>query len=160
MVPHQGQSAVGRDPIPGAQLTDHVGGDRFGARAGADQLTAARPHHPATGIQRAQRHALLLRRKVQGMWTRRRAPLCLAHLGWPVEIQILAERARGAVVTRMLSGTEQRVAGGEVVVQPSPGSVREVTGTVRVNAVAPGKLLHVKLGEPLDRPADLIADGA
>jgi hypothetical protein len=56
--------------------------------------------------------------------------------------------------------TEARVARGETVVQPPPGCVREGAGAIRIDSVAPGKLLHIKLGDLLYRPADLIRDGA
>jgi len=162
MTAHQRQRAGGCDPIPGAQLADHVGRRRFGADAGAGQLIAARLYRPATGIQRAERHALQIRRKVQGMRARSRAWLCLPGLGsrLQIPIQIRADRMHGAVVNRVLGATEQRIARGKMVVQPSAGGVREGAGAVRIDPVALGQVLHIKLGHPLHRPADLVGDGA
>jgi hypothetical protein len=77
-----------------------------------------------------------------------------------LQIQISAQRAHRAVVIRVQDLTEPRIACGEAVVQPSSGGVRDGAGAVRIDSVALGKLLHVKLGEPLHRAADLSGDGA
>ena len=86
--------------------------------------------------------------------------LCLPRLGSPLKIQIPTEWAHAAVVISVLDATEERIARGETIVQPPPRRVRKRTGAIRINAVALGKLLHVKLGHPLHRPADLIGQGA
>jgi hypothetical protein len=160
MAADQRQRAVGRDPVPGAQLADHVRRCRSGAGAGAGELVAARPYRPATRIQRAERHALLIGRKVQRMRTRSSIGQCLPGLGLSLQIQISAERAHRAVVIRVLDVTEQRIARREAVVEPSSGGVRDGAGAVGIDSVALGKLLHIKLGEPLHRSADVSGDGA
>jgi hypothetical protein len=160
MAAHQRQRAVGRDPIARAQIADHLRRRRLSARASASQLIAARSHGPATRIQRAQRDALLIGWKVQGMRTWSNGTLCLPGLGSPLKIQIPNEWAHAAVVISVLDATEERIARGETIVQPPPRRVRKRTGAIRINAVALGKLLHIKLGHSLHRPADLIGEGA
>jgi hypothetical protein len=160
MAAHQRQRAVGRNPIAGAQRADHLRRRGLSARAGASQLIAARSHAPATRIQRAQRDALLIGRKVQGMRTRSSGGLCLPGFVLRLHIQIRAEWAHAVLVIRALDATEERIARGETVVQPPPSGVRERAGAIRIHSVTLGKLLHIKLRHPLHRPADLIGDGA
>jgi hypothetical protein len=119
------------------------------ANAGSDQLTAAGLYRPATGLQRAERQALMIGRQVQGMRTWSRTWLGLPGVSRAVQIQVGAEWARGAVLIWVLHGTEQRLARGETVVQPTPGGVREGAGTIGIDPVALGQLVHIQLGEPL-----------
>ena len=86
-----------------------------------------------------------------------RGPLGLGRL---FEIQIRAERAHWAVVITVRGLTEEGVARRESVIQPSAGGVRERAGAIRIDPVALGELIHVELGHPLHRFADLIGDGA
>jgi hypothetical protein len=158
MAAHQRQRAVGRDPVAGTQLAHHLRRRRLSARASADQLIAAGSHSPATGIQCAERDALRIGRTIERMRACSGRRRCFAGLG--SLLQILTEWVHGALVRRVRDAAEQRIAGGEPLVQPSPGGVREGAGAVRIDSVALGKVLHVKLGHPLHRPADLIGDGA
>ncbi len=88
------------------------------------------------------------------------ATLCLPGLGPPLHSKISAERTHAAGIIRMLDAAEQRVASGETVIQPPPSGVCERAGAIRINSVALGKLLRIKLRHPFRRPADLIGDSA
>ena len=160
MAADQRQRAVGCNPVSGTQLADHVGRCRSRASPGAGRLIAAGPYRPATRIQRAQRHTLLIGRKVQGMRTRSRPWPCPPSLGRLVQIQIRRERPFGAVLITMLDVTEQRIAGWEMIAQPLTGGVREGACAVCIDSVALGELLQIKLGDPLHRSADLVGNGA
>jgi hypothetical protein len=94
------------------------------------------------------------------MGARSSGGLGLAGLGSRLHTQIRPEWAPAVLVIRGLDATEERIARGETVVQPPPSGVRERTGAIRIHSVTLRKLLHIKLGHPLHRPADLIGDGA
>jgi hypothetical protein len=96
------------------------------------------------------------------MRTRTRAWPCLPGPERPaqIQIQIRIERAHGAVVITVPGRTERRIVRGKAFAQPSAGKVREDAGAVRIDPVALGELVDIKIGDPLHRPAHLVGNGA